>query len=107
MSITPAEEKRLKKYGNVFRQEKIGLYLRKNGHCIFYNGKCIIYEDRPIACRKYPFYIRYEGSEGALFEFGKERYYVYLDVGCSGVGLGFRLEKVLEKLIGELKNVKF
>ncbi|MBO8182554.1 MAG: YkgJ family cysteine cluster protein [Archaeoglobus sp.] len=105
--VTHEEEKRLKKYGDVFIKSKIGVYLRKDRHCIFYTGKCRIYPERPIACRKYPFYIRYEGESSAFFRFGDEEYYVYLDKNCSGIGMGFRIEKVIENLIAELKNVKY
>jgi hypothetical protein len=94
------------KYGDVFRRFKIGVYLKKEGYCIFYDGKCRIYAERPIACRKYPFYIRLKGSKEALFEFDCERYFVYIDKTCRGIGVGFKAEKVIRDLIVELKNRK-
>jgi len=81
--VTPEEEKRLKKYGDVFRKGKILVYLKKiNGCCIFLDsGLCRIYEERPAACRRYPFYIRSKGCKESEFE----GTHIYIDKSCLGV----------------------
>jgi len=75
------EEVRLRKYGNVFRKGKLGLYLkRKKGVCIFKaKWGCKIYDERPLACVLYPFYIRNTGEEEAKFTYNGVVYFVYLD----------------------------
>lgn len=95
--VTFEDEERLKKFGDVLWRGKIGVYLKKiDGKCIFYNdGECLIYEDRPIACRRYPFYIRRQGDY--LAKFGNV--YVYLDKNCRGIGKGRRIEDVLNELL--------
>ncbi len=94
--VTFDDERRLRKYGDVFWRGKVGLYLKRiDGKCVFYdNGKCLIYDERPIACRRYPFYFRRNGEE--LARFGD--IYVYVDANCRGVGKGRRIEEVLKEL---------
>ena len=95
--ITFEDEERLRKFGDVFWHGKVGVYLKRiDGKCIFYrDGECLIYEDRPIACRMYPFYIRRQGDE--LAKFGDV--YVYLDRNCRGIGKGSKIEEVLNLLL--------
>ena len=102
--VTYEDEKRLKKYGDVFTRGKIGLYLRKVGkNCIFYqDGDCKIYTDRPEACRRYPFYFRYFGSDEALFTIGKTEIYVYVDLECNGVGKGGNVEEAIKEILKSL-----
>lgn len=104
--VTYEDEKRLKKYGDVFTKGKIGLYLKKvRGECIFFrDGRCKIYSERPEACRRYPFYFRDSGDDSALFSVREVKIYVYVDLECNGVGSG----KDVEKVIGEiLKCLEF
>ncbi|AEA46648.1 YkgJ family cysteine cluster protein [Archaeoglobus veneficus] len=85
--VTFEEEERLKKYGNVFKKAKIGLYLRKKkGKCVFWrkNRGCTIYAERPKACRSYPFYVRKEGEEDAYFD----GFFIYIDAECRGINKG-------------------
>jgi len=83
--LTPEDEERLKKYGSVFRKGRVGLYLKKKkGKCVFRRDKCRIYTERPVACRLYPFYVRFECSKDAYFN----GYYVYIDAECRGVDKG-------------------
>ena len=97
--VTIYDEERLRKYGDIFWKGKIGVYLKKiNGRCIFYkDGECLIYEERPKACRNYPFYIRKQGDE--LARFGNV--YVYLDKNCRGIGKGRRIEEILNELFNQ------
>jgi Fe-S-cluster containining protein len=104
--VTFEEEDRLRrKYGNVFKRGKIGLYLKKkNGRCIFFkNGVCKIYDDRPIACRKYPFYFRSSGEDSALFEYNGLKIYVYVDKNCKGFGKGRSVEEVIKDILSQIK----
>lgn len=89
----------MRKYGDVFRRGKIGVYLKKNGWCVFFDGKCRIYHERPEACRRYPFYFREKGDYEALYQYNNEKIYVYVDGNCSGVGLGEKVEKVIQRLL--------
>ena len=104
--VTFEEEERLKKYGSVFKRGKIGLYLRKKrGKCIFFKkGSCKIYEERPEACRRYPFYFRDLGEDEALFVKGEFRIYVYVDKECRGIGKGKNVEEVVEEIIRPLRK---
>jgi hypothetical protein len=102
--VTYDEEKKLRKYGDVFRAGKIGLYLKKlNERCIFFNnGKCLVYPERPEACRRYPFYLRESGDERALFVGHGKEFYVYVDIDCEGIGRGEKVERTIERLINRL-----
>lgn len=97
VSITIYDEIRLRKYGDIFRKGKVGLYLKRiNGACVFYDGKnCRIYDERPRACIFYPFYILKRGEEIARFG----RYYVYVDKNCRGMGKGRDVREVITELI--------
>ena len=105
--VTLEEEERLRKYGRVFRKGKIGLYLKKKkGKCAF-RGKngCRIYDERPVACRKYPFFIKKQGGEDSLFIYGGKVYHVFLDARCRGLGKGDDVEGEIRKVLRDLKNV--
>ncbi len=95
--VTVYDEERLRKYGDVFWRGKIGVYLKRvNGVCIFYDGSgCSIYDDRPKACRLYPFYVMKRGEEEARFG----NLYVYLDKNCRGIGRGRRVEDLIPEII--------
>jgi hypothetical protein len=104
--VTLEEEERLKKYGNVFKRGKIGLYLRKKrGTCVFRSKiGCRIYKDRPMACRKYPFYVKQQGNEDSLFIHDGMEHHVFLDARCSGLGRGDDIEEEIKKVLQVLKN---
>ncbi|WP_202318863.1 YkgJ family cysteine cluster protein [Archaeoglobus neptunius] len=105
--VTPEEERRLQKYGEVFERGKILTYLRKlNGKCIFLRGNtCTIYSERPMACVKYPFYFRLKGDAEAFFQ----GIYVYVDPSCPGLKItrcpvpNFEIAAIIYQL---LKNEK-
>jgi len=101
--LTYREEERLRKYGDVFRRSKIGVYLKKDDYCIFFDGKCEIYVERPEACRRYPFYFREKGDDEAFYRYNSEKIYVYVDGSCSGVGKGEKVEKVIQRLLSRFK----
>ncbi|AKG91983.1 putative Fe-S-cluster oxidoreductase [Geoglobus ahangari] len=104
VSLGYEDEKRLRRFGNVFRYGKIGVYLRKkNGRCIFRKDKCRIYRFRPIACRKYPFYFREEGGEDSKFEFMGRTVHVFVDPRCSGLGDGERIEEVISRILKQVR----
>jgi hypothetical protein len=98
------DEKRLRKYGDVFSYGRIGVYLKKvNGKCIFYEaGKCLIYPDRPLGCRNYPFYIRRNGVEDAKFRFKNQIFFVYLDSSCRGIEKGKGIKGEIKKVLSEM-----
>ena len=84
--VTFEDELRLRKFGSVFRKGKVGLYLKKKkGTCVFWRkGRCKIYDERPTACKLYPFYVKKWGKEEARFN----GYYVYVDSKCGGINKG-------------------
>ena len=105
--VTLEEEERLRKYGNVFKKGKIGLYLRKKkGKCVF-RGKsgCRIYDERPMACRRYPFYVKQQGDDDSLFIHEGETCHVFLDARCRGLGKGDGVEEEIRKVLRDLMNV--
>ncbi len=106
--VTIDEEKVISRYGDVFTRRKIGVYLKKVGRfCIFYaNGKCRIYQERPEACRRYPFYFRKSGEKKAEFVFGNEIFYVYVDRNCSGIGKGRNVVYVIQDILDGLQKIK-
>ncbi len=87
-----------------FVEERYGrFYIRKIGkNCPFQIGRlCILQgELKPIACKLYPFKIRRKGDERAIFEYGGERFYVYVDTFCPNVVLG-RPSESLKRMIIE------
>ena len=100
--VTSEEEKRLRKFGDVFRRGKVLVYLKKiDGRCIFFrSGICAIYPERPMACVKYPFYFRSTGGEESYFG----GYHVYVDSNCPGVVLGHPTESLIDTIQNLLKN---
>lgn len=102
--VSYEDERSLKKFGNIFMKGKIGVYLKKrNGKCIFRKSNCKIYRFRPIACRKYPFYIRKNGNKDSLFIYNGKEYHIFVDRDCRGLGKGEKIEKAILTL---LKNTK-
>ena len=97
------EEERLKVYGDVFTRGKLGVYLKKDGTCVFRkNGKCAIYEIRPKACEKYPFFFREKGEKDAEFEFQGKKIFVYVDKNCKGIGKGEDVRREIEKILRKI-----
>jgi len=100
--LTFYEYLKLKEYG--FVEEKSGRYFIKKigGGCPFQFGNvCILQGDlKPLACKLFPFSIRKEGKEEALFEYRGEEYYVYVDIGCKNVVFG-KPTKTMYNLIKE------
>ncbi len=73
-----------------FVEERNGkFYIRKiNGLCPFqYKNLCLLQNEKPLACRLFPFVIRKKGCEEAYFEYDNEGYYVYVDTFCPNVKL--------------------
>ncbi len=74
-----------------FVEERNGrFYIRKiDGRCPFQLGNLCMLQDslKPMACRLFPFSIRERGDEAALFEYGGEEYYIYVDTFCPNVKL--------------------
>ena len=99
--VTFEEEERLKVFGDVFSRGKLGVYLKKvNGKCIFRRRKrCSIYELRPMACVRYPFFVRESGCEEAKLLLDGRELFVYVDGRCKGIGRGSKIEDVLKNVI--------
>ncbi len=72
-----------------FVEEKAGrFYIKKIGNrCPFQLGRLCMLQNRlkPVACRIFPFSLRRDGHDEALFEYGEEEYYVYVDTFCPNV----------------------
>jgi len=93
-----------KHYGDVIEKIKDGYKLKRksNGECIFLDfenniAKCKIYNDRPFACRIYPFYVRklkeykdlsQEILKNAEIRYRKRKYIVFVSNICLGLGRG-------------------
>ncbi len=86
--LTFWEYLRFKKLGLV--EEKRKYYLRKiNGRCPFQVGRfCGIQDSKPLVCKLFPFLIRDRGDDLALFYYGDEEYYVYVDTYCKNIVFG-------------------
>jgi len=99
--VTPDEERRLRKYGNVFKRSKIGVYLgKKRGMCVFRgDDRCRIYDERPMACRKYPFYIKQKGDEDSLYVYNGKVHHIFLDSKCKGLGRGCEIEEQIRQIL--------
>jgi len=102
--VTPEEEGRLRRHGEVFNRGKILVYLRKSGgSCVFFkSGVCVIYPERPMACVKYPFYFKFSGEEKSRFA----GVHVYIDSACPGVVLGNPSESLVSVIRELLRNEK-
>ncbi|AIY91021.1 YkgJ family cysteine cluster protein [Geoglobus acetivorans] len=100
ISLGYEDERILRKFGSVFSYGKIGVYLkRRNSKCIFRKNRCKIYRFRPVACRKYPFYIRNSGDKRSEFMYNGKRYYILVDRNCRGLGMGEDIEKAIVRLL--------
>ncbi|WP_456369502.1 YkgJ family cysteine cluster protein [Geoglobus sp.] len=105
VSLGHEDEKRLKRFGNVFWYGKIGVYLRKkDGRCVFRKDRCRTYRFRPVACRKYPFYFREEGGEESVFEFNGRVIHVFVDPKCRGLGTGEKIEIVISRVLRQIES---
>lgn len=91
----------------VKRGGKYFLARRSDGSCIFlFQNKCMIQENKPLACKLWPFYIyskplKYSDERKALFFYKEKKYFVYVDAFCRGLNKGFiPLENVIREVIG-------
>jgi hypothetical protein len=86
--LTYGEYLRFRRLGVV--EEKRKYYLKKiNGKCPFQTGRyCGIQRRKPFVCKLYPFTIKERGDEIALFEYGNNEYYVYVDTYCKNIITG-------------------
>ncbi|MEM2211970.1 MAG: YkgJ family cysteine cluster protein [Candidatus Nezhaarchaeales archaeon] len=84
-------------YGIPIIQKDGRFYLpaRPDGSCVFLYKRgdlyyCSIYFERPKVCRLYPLHIsRFDEGRGAGADYiNGEKYYVYIDRACKGVGVG-------------------
>ncbi|AGK61797.1 hypothetical protein Asulf_01826 [Archaeoglobus sulfaticallidus PM70-1] len=96
--LTFGEYLRFKKLGLV--EEKRKFYLRKiNGKCPFQIGNiCSIQDKKPIVCKLFPFTIRFRGNDDALYWYGDEEYYVYIDVSCKNIVFGSPTKSLKERI---------
>lgn len=101
-----------------FTEEKFGkFYIKKiDGKCPFqFRNLCLLQNNKPFACKIYPFRIFKRGEEEAAFEYNGEKYYVYVDVFCKNVVLKKDLkqskivplvEEAIKLYIGEISSPK-
>ena len=79
--------------------------IKKNAlkKCNFLKNKlCTIQEEKPYACKMYPFSISripLSKSDGSLYSANDEIYYVYVSPICSGLGRGNDIRDSIEKTI--------
>jgi len=92
-----------------------GFYLKRgpNG-CIFSlrvgdKYLCLIQDIKPKACKLWPFKIYrkplYGFANDALFTYGGENFYVYLDTKCKGITYGKPSEELTKKIIPEFIEI--
>ena len=99
------------KYGPfvVYKGSRRPTLMRINGRCVFLkNGKCSIQEDKPKACKLWPFHVydkplRIEDRNLADYEFLGETYYIYLDSDCYGINQG---STPVESILPEVMSIK-
>ncbi len=85
-----------------FVVEKRGkYYIRKFGkRCPFQSGNlCMIQSSKPLSCRLFPFSVHRRGDEMALFEYGGEEFYVYVDPFCPNVVPGEPSKSLTERVL--------
>lgn len=84
--------------------------LLPNGRCYFLRKQgekylCRIHNEKPYACRMFPFRIlrapKYGGDDLSKFEYEGDMFYVYLDANCNGIVLGNPSANFMEKVIPE------
>jgi len=100
VTLTPGEAYNLtRKYGIyvVQRGTKYVMPCKADGSCIFLEESeggcwCAIYFERPYVCRMYPFHVSRRdlggGDEALYVDRDGEKFYVYVDTTCRGVGRG-------------------
>jgi len=104
----------LKLRGTGLIEERAGrFYIKKLGKlCPFQKGTlCSLGNSKPIACKLYPFSILKKGDERALFEYGGEELFVYVDDFCKNVKLkrdlkpsaeiSRKIEEAMEIILGK------
>jgi len=106
-----------------FFLKKYPLYLQKigsktvlrrtsTGSCIFQvGGLCVIQNHKPLACKLWPFHffrrpLQPEDTRWAEYDYQGQRYYVYVDTTCAGVGVGFPVEFTIRELVRILEGEK-
>jgi Fe-S-cluster containining protein len=88
-------------------------YLQKtfNGRCIFQryiHGRwlCSLGDDKPLACKIWPFAALKDPRHGrdreALYEYYGDRYYVYVHPYCRGLIYGEPTSHIMERVIPEV-----
>jgi len=113
-------EKLVEKYGtNIIEFERGTPYLRKKGGmCVFQDGNiCTIQEDKPIACKLWPFYVKNAPIHpndffSAHYRYKNKTFYIYIHSWCTGVNRGYIpvykiLPEVVSLYLGEQKNQIF
>jgi len=108
VTLTFYEYLRLKNTGFV-EDRAFRYYIRKIGkRCPFQIGRiCSLQgENKPLACKLFPFTISKKGKEEALYEYNGKDVYVYVDVGCPNIVLG-RAGRRMELLVREAVQLYF
>jgi hypothetical protein len=105
--LTAYEYLKLRNTG--FIEERLGkFYIKKIGrHCPFQVGRiCSLQgENKPLACKLFPFSIQKKGEEEALYEYRGNEVYVYVDCNCPNVIIGGN--RSIEVLVSEAVQIAF
>jgi len=121
IKLLKEEEKKLReKYGDVVTYIDGEPFLKRksDGTCIFLERKdnvavCTIYEDRPLACRIYPFYLRRwrdakkselfkeVSKESVVFKYRGRKFVVLVSNFCLGLGKGPPIEYGIQSALRE------
>ncbi|MCD6465851.1 YkgJ family cysteine cluster protein [Candidatus Bathyarchaeota archaeon] len=88
---------------------------RPDGSCIFLyrapDGRwlCGLQENKPLACKLWPFKVlskpKYGNPRDAAFEYGGQRFYVYVDSFCPGITWGTPSTELVYKVIPEFIEI--
>lgn len=62
-------------------------------------------ENKPLACKLFPFSIQKKGEEEALYEYRGNEVYVYVDCNCPNVIIGGN--RSIEVLVSEAVQIAF
>jgi len=81
------------------------------GRCVFQVGNlCSIQHDKPLACRLWPFHprlkpLRTEDAGEAEYSHQGQRYYIYVDRRCVGLGKGPPITLALAEVVRMVEGI--
>jgi hypothetical protein len=116
--LTPKEWVRIvQKLGYEYTETGLtGFYLKRTAEnrCVFqyeFMGKylCAIQDMKPKACKLWPFkvykYPKYGFAKEALYQYGEENLYIYVDTKCEGIIYGKPSNHLIRNILPEFVEI--